>query len=348
MADIEVFGGGIFGLTIAYTLLKRGMRVRLIEKRRIAAGSSGGVVGALAPHTPDSWNAKKQFQFESLIETGPFWAEVDRVSGLSSGYGRIGRVTPIVDDRGLDLARARVAEADLRWQGLARWSVVPDRSWRDWAGPSPTGFLVHDTLSARISPKDACQSLAGAIALLGGEIVEGADKGRGADATVLATGYEGLETLSDDLGRTIGKGVKGQGLLVAHDAGGLPQLYADGLHIIPHEGGTVAIGSTSETDWSGADQVDEQLDGLHETAIRLVPALERARVLTRWAGVRPRGRRRAPILGAHPGQANCFVANGGFKIGFGVAVKAAEVMADLILTGTADIPEAFGVEANLR
>jgi glycine/D-amino acid oxidase-like deaminating enzyme len=37
------------------------------------------------------------------------------------------------------------------------------------------------------------------------------------------------------------------------------------------------------------------------------------------------------------------VANGGFKIGFGMAPKVAEVMADLVLDGRDGIPEGFRV-----
>jgi glycine/D-amino acid oxidase-like deaminating enzyme len=39
------------------------------------------------------------------------------------------------------------------------------------------------------------------------------------------------------------------------------------------------------------------------------------------------------------------VANGGVKIGFGMAPKVAQVMADLILEGRDEIPEGFRVAA---
>ena len=60
--DVTVRGGGIFGLACAWACAQRGARVRLIEARAIGAGSSGGLVGALSPHVPEQWNAKKQFQ----------------------------------------------------------------------------------------------------------------------------------------------------------------------------------------------------------------------------------------------------------------------------------------------
>lgn len=166
-------------------------------------------------------------------------------------------------------------------------------------------------------------------------------------AVIWATGHEGLADLSAAFGRSMGGGVKGQSLALAHDARALPQLFVDGVHIVPHADGTVAIGSTSERVFDAPDTVDAQLDELHAKAVAACPVLEGAPVVTRWAGVRPRAKSRAPMLGAWPGRPGHFVANGGFKIGFGLAPKVAEVMADLVLEGRDAIPDSFRVEANL-
>jgi glycine/D-amino acid oxidase-like deaminating enzyme len=57
--------------------------------------------------------------------------------------------------------------------------------------------------------------------------------------------------------------------------------------------------------------------------------------------VRPRAASGKPLLGAIPGRPGAFVANGGFRIGFGIAPLAAERLADLILTGADAIPPGF-------
>lgn len=347
MAEIEVFGGGIFGLSVAYACLKRGVRTRLIEKRRIGAGASGGVVGALFPHTPDNWNDKKEFQFQSLIRGRDYWAEVDGLSGIASGYRAAGRLVALMDEREVALARERVITAQQFWHGLADWQVLEEGQFPGWEMASPTGLYSHDTMSALIAPEAACQSLAGAFRALGGEIIEGETTGQGAAASVFCTGYEGLADLSSAFDCRIGKGIKGQAMVLGHDAGLVPQIYGDGLLIIPHMDGTVAVGSTSEIEWTSPDQTDDLLEELHSRAIAACPTLRGAPVLRRWAGIRPRGARRSPMLGRWPGRDNVFVANGGFKIGFGVSIMAGEVMADLILNGADDIPKSFSVEANL-
>jgi glycine oxidase len=89
---------------------------------------------------------------------------------------------------------------------------------------------------------------------------------------------------------------------------------------------------------------DDKLEGLLARAVAAVPALEGAEVVTRWAGIRPRAVSRAPLLGTWPGRAGHYVANGGFKIGFGMAPKVAEVMADLVLEGRDEVPEGFRLE----
>lgn len=344
MVDVTVMGAGAFGLAVAWACVKRGAKVRVIDPGGVAAGSSGGLVGALAPHTPENWNDKKAFQFDSLIMAEAFWQEVENVSGESSGYGRTGRLQPIADDRTLDLARQRAETSKDLWQGLAHWQVVDRSNFADWAPQSPTGLLIHDTLSARMHPRQACHALAKAIQQKGGELcLEGQAEGK----VVWATGWQGLVELSEEMGRTVGNGVKGQAALFKLDRSGLPQLFADALHIIPHADGTVAVGSTSERDFTEASATDALLDDVIARAIRALPELANAPLLERWAGVRPRAKSRAPMLGQHPQKPEEFIANGGFKIGFGMAPKIGGVMADLILDGRDSIPEAFKPDASL-
>ncbi len=346
MVDVTVMGAGIFGLSVAYAAAIRGAKVRVIETERIGAGSSGGLVGALAPHTPERWDAKNEFQFQSLVMAPEHWRKVDQLSGVTSGYGRIGRLHPIPTERVLTLSHERTAYAAEVWQGVAEWRVVERAAYGAWAPESPTGFLVHDTMSARMQPRGAAASLAGAIAALGGEIVIGDAPHEG--KVVWATGYRGLLDLSEEFGVEIGNGVKGQSALLRYNAGDVPQLFNDGIYVVPHLDGTVAVGSTSERHFEDPQSVDSLLDGVMERVLAAFPVLQGAEVLERWAGVRPRGKKLAPMLGAYPGRDGHFIVNGGFKIGFGMAPKVGEVMADLVLDGNAaGIPDDFTVEANM-
>jgi glycine/D-amino acid oxidase-like deaminating enzyme len=346
--DVLIHGAGVFGLSIGFVCARRGARVHVADPHGLAAGASGGIIGALAPHVPENWNDKKAFQLDSLLMAESFWADVAAVSGAPTGYARTGRIQPLADGRAVALARARVEGAEALWQGRAVWEVRAVHDPGLWPIQPATGLVIHDTLSARIDPRQACLALARGIAALGGTV--GTDAAFARAATVWATGHAGLVDLSRVLGAPVGRGVKGQALrlsLPGPDRSGWPQLFVDGLHLVPHEDGTLALGSTSETEFDTPDATDGRLDDLWREARAALPFLEEALIVQRWAGVRPRARSRGPMLGPWPGRPGHFIANGGFKIGFGMAPKAAEVMADLILTGRADIPAGFAVEANL-
>ena len=249
----------------------------------------------------------------------------------------------VADDAALALAQQRQDTAAELWQGRARWELVRAEDG-DWAPHSPTGWLIHDTLSALVHPRQACAALVAALAVRGVEIVAEAPE---AGQTLWATGVAGLETLNAGHPRLVGAGIKGQAALMQLDQGGEAQLFADGVHVIPHLDGTVAVGGTTEREYDSPDSTDAQLDAVIAKARAAVPALQDAPVIERWAGLRPRSRSRAPMLGAWPGRPEQYIANGGFKIGFGMAPKVAEVMADLLLEGRDAIPEGFRVADNL-
>lgn len=351
--DLTVIGAGIFGLSIAFEAARRGARVRVLERARPGAGASGGLVGALAPHMPENWNDKKAFQLDSLLMAPGFWAAVQAAGGADPGYLRSGRVQPLADAAAVEKARERAVSAAGLWQGQAAWQVIP-ASGAVWEPVSPSGWLIHDTLTARLSPRMAGAALIAALQEMGSEVVIGDDPGPGAAPVIWATGVAGLAELSTALGRNAGAGVKGQGASLhlpdhcALDPRALPQIYADSLHIVPHADGSIAVGSTSENTFDDPTATDAQLDQVIARARATLPVLAEATVTERWAGVRPRARSRAPMLGPWPGRPGHFIANGGFKIGFGMAPKVAQVMADLVLNGRDAIPEGFRLEASLR
>lgn len=343
MVEITVRGAGIFGLSVAWACVQRGAQVQVVDPFGPAAGSSGGVVGALAPHVPENWNAKKAFQLDSLLMAKAFWREVEAAGGGRAGYVRSGRLQPIADEAGLALAQGRAETAQALWADHACWDVLPAGSI-PWEPPSPTGMLIHDTLSALIHPQQACAALVKALATKGVTIAAQAPtRGR----TLWATGVAGLEEMTAGHHRNIGNGVKGQAALLQYDARGAAQIFTGGVHIIPHLDGTVGVGSTSEREYATPASTDAQLEDVIAKARVALPALKDAPVIARWAGVRPRARSRAPMLGAWPNRPGHFIANGGFKIGFGMAPKVAEVMADLLLEDRDVIPDGFRVEDNL-
>lgn len=330
---VTVAGAGIFGLSCAWEILRRGGAVRVVEAERIGAGSSGGTVGALAPHAPENWNEKKQVQLEALIGAESWWHEIEDAGGRASGYGRTGRLQPVAA-ASLPRIAERIAGAGKHWPAWARMEILRE-SGAALVPESPDGLWLYDNLTARLHPRLALAALAAAITAKGGEIVAGTalDDAVPERPVVWATGAAGLAAFG-------GNGVKGQSALLAFAAPDAPQVFADALHIVPHVDGTVGIGSTSEREVATLE-TDAQLDALCDKAVAICPALASAPVVDRWAGVRPRAKSRAPLIGPWPGREGHFVANGGFKIGFGMAPAVARMVADLVLEDRDTIPEGF-------
>jgi len=329
--DVTVMGAGVMGLCAALACQDQGAQVQVIDPGGPGAGASGGLVGALAPHVPEAWNAKKAFQLQALLAAPTFWQGVAAMSGIDPGYARLGRLQPAGD---LALAQARAAQAAILWQGQAEWAVIAARG-NGWEPPAPDGFVIRDTLTARIAPRRAIAALAGAVTARGGRIVaDAAPQG----AVIWANGQAGLRALLPPDAPATAGGEKGQAALLGHDARDQPQLFAEGVHIVPQADGSTAIGSTSERHWIDPTATDAALDALIARARALVPALAQAPVLARWAGVRPRWTTRAPLIGPWPGRPGHFIANGGYKIGFAIAPLAGRMLADLILTGRNRIP----------
>ena len=345
MADVTVMGAGVAGLTAAFECARRGARVRVIDPAGPGGGASGNPVGALAPHVPEGWSEMKQLQLDALRAAPAFWAGVADTGGMPTGFAPCGRLQPLADDRAVARARARAGPAAANWGDAGRWEVRERAEFASMAPDSPTGLVIHDTLSARIDPPRAIGALAAAIRALGGEI---ARDGPADGAVLWAAGAAGLADLSRDLGLAMGAPVKGQAARLDHDGAGAPLVMAPGLLIVPHGDGTTGVGSTAEREFSDPAGTDAALEDVLVRASALVPALAGAPVIARWAGLRPRAVTGGPILGPWPGRPGHFVANGGFRIGFALAPEMARLMAGLILDGRDAIPEAFTPEAACR
>lgn len=348
--EVLVVGAGIIGLWAARHAIRAGKTVTVLEKRRVGGGASGGVMGALMPHMPDRWNAKKQFQFEALAGLEAAIGELEDDTGLACGYRRCGRLMPIRSESTLAEIEARIEGARANWGGrfsLERIEPAAMGRYAAWLDvrQAPCG-VQWDDLSARIDPRACLASLASFIRARGelreGAHVVGIEPGcvRLADGSrlpageiVVAAGWEAYDLLQPAMGvltggRPIGRGVKGQAILLdlVHDDSG-PIIYADGVHVVPHAANRVAIGSSTVEDWqSGAFASPEAFDpddvGFQVRAVDLVPALGGAAIIDRWAGVRPRNmlapRSTDPWFGPVPGVSGVTARIGGFKIGLGI------------------------------
>ncbi len=368
-----IVGGGIMGLWAAVKAERLGIGTLLVEAGRLGGGASGGLLGALMPHMPDRWSDKKQFQFDALVALEAEIAGLEAETGLSGGYRRCGRIIPLPKPHLRGIAERHERDAAENWRSGERrfqWHVGERPSVAGWVDDAAgeAGF-VFDTLAARVSPRAL-------IALLSAflrkarhvQVAEGcrvvsldADAGRAALSSgdeisfghvVVANGHESFPLIRDALGLeagvALGQAVKGQAALLDAAADpAMPVVFLNGLYIVPHEDGTVAIGSTSEDCFSEPFSTDEKLEKLLVDACAVVPSLAGAPVLERWAGLRPKAVGRDPMVGAVAGAAKLVALSGGFKVSFGLAHFLADAALETVCGHTPVIPSSFRLQEHV-
>ncbi|MGI2031418.1 NAD(P)/FAD-dependent oxidoreductase [Rhizobium panacihumi] len=368
--ELLIIGGGVMGLWAAVKAERLGIPTILVEAGGLGQGASYGLVGALMPHLPDKWNDKKQFQFDALVTLEGEVARLEAETGVSCGYNRCGRLIPLPKPHLIDIARRHSHDAETQWLAGDRqfhWHVLEKTPHPEWLDASiGEAGVVHDTLAGRASPRRFGAALAAAlkqarhiriienngVARLSGDQAILADGSRITFGhAIVANGHQAfplLEKLGAPMPRPLGMPVKGQSaLLKANVDIDLPVIFLKGLYIVPHEGGTVAIGSTSEEVFAHPSSTDEQLDMLIARARDMSPMLANAPVVERWAGLRPKAIDRDPMIGRHPDHARILSLAGGFKVSFGLAHKLADAVLDALAGRTMDVPPSFLLENHL-
>ncbi|MDR6816716.1 glycine oxidase [Neorhizobium sp. 2083] len=371
-ADLVIVGGGVMGLWAAVKAERLGIRTLLVDAGPLGQGASGGLLGALMPHMPDKWNDKKQFQFDALLSLEDEIAELEAETGMACGYRRSGRLIPLPKPHLRKIALGHSADAEACWRRGERrfhWHVLdrpPQKGWPD-ASFAAAG-LVHDTFAARVSPRGLVSALAAFLRSAGHvQVVEGIEAEtidpvsnriifRGGESVafghcIVSAGHRSfplLEGISPPYPRLIGQPVKGQAALLKADIDpALPVIFLNGLYVVAHEGGHVAVGSTSEDVFDDPSSTDIQLDDLILRARALVPALAKAPVAERWAGLRPKAIDRDPMVGPHPDHARVIALTGGFKVSFGIAHRLADAALNAVNGREMRLPSSFTLANHL-
>lgn len=363
------------GLWAAVKAERLGIETLLLDAATLGSGASGGLLGALMPHMPDRWSDKKQFQFDALIDLESEIAQVESATGLSAGYRRCGRIIPLPKQHLRAIAERHQKDAGQNWKTPDRqfhWHVADapacGDAWVDHAA-GEAGFVL-DTLAGRVSPRALTGVLAafirtarhvqavehcGVISLDPGQgraLLSSGDDVR-FDHAIIANGHHAFSMMRDAAGladgMSLGQPVKGQAaLLDAKCDPAMPVVFLNGLYVVPHEDGTVAVGSTSEDDFEDPYATDEKLDLLVSKAKSIVPSLAGAVVIERWAGLRPKAIGRDPMVGSIPGRPGLVALTGGFKVSFGLAHHLADAALAAVCGQTATLPDSFRPAEHIR
>ena len=364
-ARVLILGGGIAGGAAALELAGRGAAVTLVDRDQPGTGATGASAGMLVPQY-ESGGPGPAFRFglaskalwpgfARRLEALTQWPVGHRTDGML-----VANRTPEEEEG------ARAALAWQREAGLAGEVLTPAEARRIHPGVSPeVRSWIWLPAEAQVDAQRLAVALAAAVLGAGGTVLAGkaaveirAEGGRvtaallddgtrvAADAVVLAAGA--WSPLVRGLPRALPvRPVRGQILRLLPDSPPPWPLLADhrGRYLVPRQNGTILVGATVE-DVGYDDGVTEAgRTILTEAALALFPSLEHAKVVERWAGLRPLSRDTLPVLGPEPALEGLFYATGYGRNGILFAPLAARAMADLVLDGRTDVEwEPFAVK----
>ncbi len=355
--DILLIGGGVIGLTTAFTLANRGFSVTLLDRQSTGQEASWAGAGMLPPGnlskatTPESRLRSYSHQLWKSLS-----ADLLDRTGIDNGYHICGAVEVLTDSN----------EADFREQ-LRQWQAeeirvqILNRSDSEQFVPD----LNQEFNSAAYLPDFAqvrnprhLQALRAACLQRGVEILEHAQeltfRAEGDRISEVRLPTRSLQfnrvcitagawstSILQPLGFSIPvKPLRGQ--IVQLNLPTLPfrcVIESGRRYLVPRRDGLILIGSTEEDVGFVKQNTTEGVAGLLEFATFLVPSLAHADVVKSWAGLRPGSPDELPLLGLVPGFSNLYLGAGHFRSGLQMSPGTATILADLL----SDMPPAISL-----
>jgi glycine oxidase len=330
--DVIVVGGGIIGLSVARELRKQGASVLVVERGepgREASHAAGGMLANCGDETPPVLQPLATASAEMYPE---FVHELEDESGI---------------------------HVDLRSQGTLLFPA-PGHTMERITGasplPTPLSDLEPELTSAdgtavflkerSVCPRALTQAALKAAKHRGVDVSSGTEvhcvdvSGGRATGVITDKSEYRAPTIVNCAGAWAGhirplavatRPMKGQMVCFAMPRRELLRhvVRAPGIYLIPRSDGRLLAGATVEDVGFDKRTVPETIQRLRQAAIAMLPALEAARVLEDWAGLRPGTPDGLPILGGTT-ISGYFVATGHFRDGILLAPITARVTADLI------------------
>ena len=348
--DVAIVGGGVIGGSIAYQLVKRGMKVVLLEKGRVVAQASSAAAGMLAAQAEFEEETGTLFQL-AVQSRGLFpqiSSELREISGIDIGLVQQGMLKVALTEGEVEQLQNIIRIQQAAGQ-TAEWLTA-----NQVKGKEPN--LSDHVLGAMYIPGDGqviAPELASAFiksaAILGAEIKEFTEVKRllleegqvkgvvtrqetiHAEKIVLAAG-----AWSDELLKEVGLNpavypVKGECLSVlTHQPLVTSTIFSHGCYLVPKRGGRLVVGATMVEHTYDQRVTVEGMSLLLERAKRLLPSIGQAEWEKGWAGTRPQTKDGLPYLGEHPDYPGVFVAAGHYRNGILLSPITGVLMADLI------------------
>lgn len=357
MTRVVVLGGGVVGLSVAWSLAGRGLEVIIVDAELPGRSSSvaAGMISAAAEldhGEPDLW----QLTSQSQRQWPEFAATLEQCSGNTICLRRTGTLLLATD-------QDEEARLQRRLTLLAETGVLAellDRSEVRRREPA----LASTVRSAAWLPDDLCVernrvlvALRTAAERAGAEFVDGVgrlhfDDGRVtgvdlpgrtlvADQVVLSAGWRSGSVADPDLLPAALSGPDGirpvKGELIDLEVA-VPAVTTmirtrvdrTPVYLVPHDDHHLTVGATSEQIGADTTPTVRAAHDLLTAAIAVVPELRDAAIVAHRVGLRPAMADNRPLLGTSPSP-GLAVATGHYRHGFLLAPLTAQVVSDRVI-----------------
>ncbi len=365
-ADTVVIGGGIIGAAAGYYLAKRGHKVVLLERDFPCSGSTGRCIGGIrAQFTHD-------LSIRVMLESIRLFSELHEELGQDVHWYQGGYLFLAFDEQ---RKQAFLDAIEIQSSyGLKVEFIPAAECGRIVPGLNRDGLVggAYCATDGQADPFKVTYGYLAGIKRLGGEVRVSSEvkevkvrQGR-AVSVVTSRGDEvsagsilnAAGCWADDVGRMVGVAVPVKAdrheSLVTEAVERLfdPMLVdyrADGCYFVQHVGTGHLIGCYTPVPLvpgQSTDVTDEFITEMPRRMVRLVPRLDRVKVLRQWAGSYGMSPDGSPLCGATPID-GFYVASGMSGHGFMFGPALGRLMAELIDTSESSLPlDQFALDRN--
>jgi glycine/D-amino acid oxidase-like deaminating enzyme len=346
--DVIVVGAGIVGAALALAAASEGLRVLVLSEGLVGDGVSAAGMGhlvvldddpaelALCKHSLGLWRAWADNRAMQYHPCGTLWIAGDESERalLQAKQRRLAAAG--IDGQWLAGDEVGKAEPSLRPGLAAGLRVASDAAVYAPGAAAEWVRQACEVHGAQLRTRCTVRALrAGGVQLDDDSVIHAA-------AVVVAAGIhtarlipalpfvarKGHLAITDRLPRLR---VSHQVVEVGYGASAHADADSVAFNIQPRPTGQLLIGSCRQPGHSGSEIDPHMLARMSRRAIGFMPALQGARVLRTWTGVRPGTPDGRPYIGRWPGVPGAWVAAGHEGIGVTTAPGSARLLIDQLL-----------------
>ena len=347
--DAIVIGGGVNGGAIAFNLAKRGMKILVLEKQRLAGKASGAAAGMLGAQAElDGEGPLFQLARTSRALFRDLADELKMTSGMDIELVNKGTLKLALTDWEQQEC-LRISEVHKQNGEQAEWLTGEEAREREPALSTEIMGAMYLENDGQVAAPQLTLGFLKSASALGSVIKEfvevhsfhfsngkvtgvATNEGDFMSDKVVVTGGAWSHKLLMETGLPLHLyPVKGECFSVKTENPLLSAtIFSHDCYLVPKAGGRIVVGATVIPNTFNEQVTMGGISVLMEKAKKLVPSLLQAEWEGAWTGIRPQTADELPYLGEHPDYKGLFIAAGHFRNGILLSPITGEVMADLI------------------